>query len=206
MNPADLTTPPSDQFESLFTLRFATTKAWTDTVLGSFELFLNDHAQAEKKASGMAMSMVSHYPDRKVLVHSMLDLAIEELCHFKEVVKLLHERGLTLGPDKKDAYVNQIRALTRDGTDVYLLDRLLCAAIIEARGCERFGLIGRYSKDVKMHTFYQAIAASEERHHWLFVNLALKYFDQQTVTERLDELLDQEASILCKLPIRAALH
>jgi tRNA-(ms[2]io[6]A)-hydroxylase len=69
----------------MFELKYQTPKAWVDAVLNDFDTFLTDHAAAEKKASGMAMSMISHYPDRKSVVKAMADLAIEELIHFKQI-------------------------------------------------------------------------------------------------------------------------
>lgn len=190
----------------LFQLRCKTPSAWVDTVLENFTLFLNDHAQAEKKASGMAMSMVSHYPDKPELVKAMIDLAIEELAHFREVIKLMQTQSLVLGADEKDPYVNQLRKHMRDCTEVYLLDRLLIAAIIEARGCERFGLIASHHPDKDLRAFYQLITDSEAKHHLLFIELATHYFDIDTVESRLDNLLDIEATIVSQLPVRAALH
>jgi tRNA-(ms[2]io[6]A)-hydroxylase len=190
----------------LFQLRYATPLSWVNTVLANFNAFLNDHAQAEKKASGMAMSMLSHYPDKPEIVKAMIDLAIEELAHFREVIKLIQAQGLNLGTDEKDPYVNAFRQHMRNGTNFYLLDRLLIAAIIEARGCERFGLIGQYHNDPELQKFYQLIADSESKHHLLFIDLAALYFEAPVVEARLDELLTIEADIVQQLPIRAALH
>ncbi|MFT6387645.1 MAG: tRNA-(ms[2]io[6]A)-hydroxylase [Cellvibrionaceae bacterium] len=190
----------------LLALRMATSPEWTTIVLNDFNLFLNDHAQAEKKASGMAMSMLSHYPDKPELVSAMIDLAIEELAHFREVIKLMQSRGLQLGTDEKDPYVNQIRKQMRKGSEVYMLDRLLTAAIIEARGCERFGLIAKHHPDDKLRHFYQLITDSEAKHHLLFIELASQYFSSSDIEIRLDELLDIEATIIEALPLRAALH
>jgi len=154
----------------------------------------------------MALSMLSHYPDKPELVRAMIDLSIEEMCHFREVIKLMQARELSLTPDEKDPYVNQIRKTMRDGREVYMMDRLLTAAIIEARGCERFTLIGHALEDKKLKNFYQAIAASESKHHLLFIQLAELYFPLPDIQQRLDELLDIEASIIESLPLRAALH
>lgn len=189
-----------------FALRFATPSHWTQTVLSNMDHFLLDHAAAEKKASGMAMSMVSHYPDKTSIVVAMVDLALEELAHFKQVVKIILERGLVMGADSPDPYVNQLRALHRKGQNVYLLDRLLIGSIVEARGCERFGLIATHLPDGALKQFYRAICESEARHEDLFLRLAREYFDETTITERMDELLDKEAAIVKALPIRAALH
>jgi len=143
--------------ESLFILRYSTPFEWVQTVLADFDTFLIDHAQAEKKASGMAMSMLTHYPDKPELVNAMLDLSIEELAHFREVMKLMHTRHLQLTPDEKDPYVNGLRQHIRKGTEHYMLDRLLTGAIIEARGCERFALIAQqYRPTEKTRRFFYA--------------------------------------------------
>ncbi|MFT6791815.1 MAG: tRNA-(ms[2]io[6]A)-hydroxylase [Cellvibrionaceae bacterium] len=187
-------------------LRYQTHCSWTETVLGDFDAFLNDHAQAEKKASGMAMSMLSHYPDRPELVKAMVDLSIEELTHFREVLKLMQRRGLVLGKDEKDHYVNQLRHCLRREKEVYLLDRLLTAAIIESRGCERFELIAKSAIDTDLKNFYQRICDSEKTHHLLFITLACNYFPNSVIEQRLDQLLDIEAEIVRQLPLRPALH
>jgi tRNA-(ms[2]io[6]A)-hydroxylase len=187
-------------------LAFATPSGWTKTVLADFDVFLLDHAAAEKKASGMAMSMVSHYPDRTELVEAMVDLAIEEMNHYREVVKLIHSRGKITGKDEKDSYVNDFRKALRKGGDEYFLDRLLIGGIIEARGAERFGLIAQALEDGQIKNFYTAITRSEKRHLDLMVDLAYRYFDETVVSQRLQELITLEASIVAALPFRAALH
>jgi tRNA 2-(methylsulfanyl)-N6-isopentenyladenosine37 hydroxylase len=187
-------------------LRFTTPSAWTEAVLSEFDSFLLDHATAEKKASGMAISMLSHYPDRIALVTAMTDLAIEELTHYREVVKWIHQRGLTTGPDLKDSYVVTFRESLRKGSEVYLLDRLLTASIIEARGAERFALVAAALGPGPLKKFYQSIARSEERHYELFLDLAKQYLPANMIEQRWDELLDIEAALVAKLPIRAALH
>jgi tRNA-(ms[2]io[6]A)-hydroxylase len=187
-------------------LLYATPNAWADTVLADFDRFLQDHAAAEKKASGMAVSMLSHYPDRIELVSAMADLAVEELTHYREVVKWIHRRGGITAADEKDPYVIRFRECLRRGSEVYLLDRLLTAGIIEARGAERFALVAQALEPGPLKTFYQAIARSEERHYELFKELAQRYFAQDVVAQRWNELLEYEAQIVRALPLRAALH
>ena len=102
--------------------------AWLDAVLAAFNEFLIDHAANERKASAMAMSLVAHYPDRQELVTRMIDLALEEMNHFRQVVRLLQERGLVMAADEKDPYVNQLRSHVRKSRDEYFLDRLLSGA------------------------------------------------------------------------------
>ena len=184
----------------------STPPEWVEAVLENFDAFLNDHAAAEKKASGMAMSMALRYRDRERLVTEMIDLAIEEMMHFRECVRLLHERGLALLPDDKDAYVNGMREQIRTGRDTGFLDRLLTGSIIEARGVERFGMIAKALPAGELKDFYNAITGSEERHNDLFFDLAEAYFPEEEVALRFDELVRYEAALLQSLPIRAALH
>lgn len=190
----------------MYALRFNTQPAWTKAVLDDFDTFLIDHAAAEKKASGMAIAMLSHYPDKPEIVSAMIDLSLEEMTHFREVVKILHQRGLRLAADSKDPYVNALRQHSRAGKEVYLLDRLLIGSIVEARGCERFGLIAEALPAGDLKKFYRAITESEARHEDLFVKLAQLYFPQREIEQRLDQLLDLEADIVARLPIVAALH
>ena len=190
----------------MFSLHYATPKEWVDTVLADFDAFLIDHAAAEKKASGMAISMLSHYPNRSALVKAMADLAIEELAHFREVIKIMSLRGLQLGADTKDPYVNQLRKLTRKGSEAYMLDRLILGAVIEARGCERFGLVATALPEGDLKNFYQLIADSEAKHGSLFIDLAELYFPKHEVAQRLEQVLQEEAKIVQALPIVAALH
>ena len=189
-----------------FILKYVTPISWTETVLEDFDQFLLDHASCEKKASGMAINLLSHYPDRTELVKAMADLAIEELNHFREVTRLIHKRNLTLGTDSKDPYINQFRKSIRRGSDEYMLDQLLIASIVEARGAERFGLIGDALESGPLKDFYVAIHQSERRHQDLFIDLAKQYLPVADVEQRLDELLDIEADLVAKLPDRAALH
>jgi tRNA-(ms[2]io[6]A)-hydroxylase len=187
-------------------LRVSTPPQWLTAVLEDFDAFLLDHAAAERKASAVALSLISHYPDRKRLVSAMMDLAREELEHFYQVYLRLDARGLTLAGDHKDIYVRDLRQQIRSGRDDYFLDRLLVAGIVESRGCERFGLIAEALDGEALGEFYRAIADSEARHGELFIGLARGYFPGDRIDTRLDALLDVEASILASLEIRAALH
>jgi len=187
-------------------LRSSSSPDWLACVLAHFDQFLLDHAAAEKKAAGMALSMLSHYPDRPRLVTAMSELAVEEMVHFREVVKLIQERSLQLGADEKDPYVNEIRSWIRQGSEVYLLDRLLTGAVIEARGAERFGLIGAALPAGALKNFYRSLAKSESRHFELFLDLAREYFPEQAIAQRWEELLVAEADCIGRLPVRAALH
>ena len=183
-----------------------TDRAWTSVVLGDFDRFLQDHASCEKKASGMALSLASHYPDKPALVNAMVDLAVEELSHYREVVRLLAKRGVTIAPDTRDAYVRQLNALVRRGTENYLLDRLLVASIIERRGTERFGLVAEALPAGAEKRFFAALTQAEARHWSVFLDLARQYCGRELVEPRLQELVDSEARIVAGLPLEPRVH
>lgn len=187
-------------------LRATSSASWVQAVLEDFDTFLLDHAANEKKASGVALSLAAHYPDKPDLVEAMIDLSIEELSHYRDVYKLIRARNIPPVPDEKDPYVNQIRVLIRKGRENYFLDRLLTAAVIEARGQERFKTLAENIPDESLRGFYTAIYKSEDRHADLFIDLAAQYFSATTIQPRLEEILTAEAKILDELPIRAALH
>jgi tRNA-(ms[2]io[6]A)-hydroxylase len=177
-----------------------------DVVLSQFDDFLVDHAACERKASATALSFVVRYPDRTSLLDPLIALAREELLHFHQVYDILTKRGLRLAPDIKDPYVGALLKHCRSGGDERLLDRLLAFGIVEARGCERFGILAEALPEGELKDFYTDIARAEARHHGLFVRLARGFFDEETVQTRLDELLTLEAKIIADLPFRASLH
>lgn len=180
--------------------------SWLKAVLEDFDSFLLDHAANERKASAMAMSLVAHYPDKRKLVEAMIDLALEELNHFRQVVRLMNRRDLVPGPDIKDEYVNQLRGRIRRSPEDYLLDRLLCASVIEARGAERFALVAGALDETDLKTFYGNLARSETDHYRLFINLARLYYPESRVRQRFDDWLAIEDGILDSLAIRPRLH
>jgi tRNA 2-(methylsulfanyl)-N6-isopentenyladenosine37 hydroxylase len=187
-------------------LKVPTSPLWIEAVLKDFDSFLLDHAACERKASATAMTLLLHYPDRRELVSAMIELAQEELSHFAQVHERIAERGLVLSPDVKDHYVHRLTREFRQGSEPYFLDRLLVSGIVEARGCERFGLVAEALPAGALKDFYGTLAAAEARHRGLFLRLARVYFDEATIGQRLDQLLEIEAGILSELPLRAAVH
>ncbi|MCX7554883.1 tRNA-(ms[2]io[6]A)-hydroxylase [Marinicella sp. S1101] len=189
-----------------YELRVATSPEWVKVAKANFDTFLKDHAACERKAAALAMSMVQHYPDKPDLIRGMIDLAMEEMAHFREVMKIMLDRGLQQDNDEKDPYIKALLGMIRKDGRVYLLDRLLIFSIVEKRGHERFMMMGESLEEPKMKDFYVRLAKAEYRHYTLFVKLAHQYYDSSEVLERLDELLDAEAKIVKNLPFRAAVH
>lgn len=190
----------------MFDLKIASPQIWLQKVLDNFDEFLIDHASCEKKAAGMAISLASHYYQHMDLVEAMTDLALEEMNHFRQCVRLLKERNIALKPDVKDHYITELRKHVRNGKREFLLDRLVLFAIVEKRGHERFGLIAEGLKEGKLKEFYRVITRSEANHFELFINLAKQHFDESEVIERTDQLLTVEAEVIANLVITPRLH
>jgi tRNA-(ms[2]io[6]A)-hydroxylase len=150
--------------------------------------------------------MVVHYPDKDDIVREMIDLAMEEMAHFREVIKIMLKKGIRQIPDKTSFYIGSFMKTMRKDPRYYLLDRLLMFSIVEKRGAERFGLVGQALTEVKIKDFYQRLAAAEYRHYELFISLAHKYFASDEVNIRLEELLQLEADIIHQCEIKAAMH
>lgn len=176
------------------------------TVKADFDEFLRDHASCEKKASGMALNVASHYPDQPRLLSAMVELAVEELGHYREVIRILLERQIVPGADTKDPYISRLNQQVRRGSANFLLDRLLVGAVVERRGAERFHLVAKHLDDPQLQNFYTSIAASEARHWQLFFDLALQHCDPDQVPTRFAELTTIEGEIMLDLPLRPALH
>jgi tRNA-(ms[2]io[6]A)-hydroxylase len=188
-------------------LRSATPPAWADAVAADLDAFLKDHAANERKVSASAMLLAVHHPERRPLVDAMVDLAREELEHFTRVYRVLVARGQALGQDAPDPYMSAMRRLLRKrDMEEYLVDRLIVFGVVEARACERFTLLARTLADPALRELYRSLARGEARHHGLFLRLAHRYAACRAVTHRLAEVLDAEAAIVDRLPVRPALH
>lgn len=180
---------------------------WVDAVINDFDSFLKDHANCERKASAMAMSFVAKFPDRVEIVPLLIDTAVEELEHFRSVYQIMEKRNLILPHEiGQDMYVKQLVDKCRSGRLERFMDRLLLASVVENRGAERFRLVYENLDDPELKKFYHDLWASEAKHGEIFVQMALNYFDEKNVFERLKELNELEADIISNMPITPALH
>lgn len=185
----------------------ASPPGWIETVLNNFDAFLLDHADCERKASAMAMSFVAKYPDRLEIIPELIETAIEELEHFRDVYALMEARGLSLPASMgKDLYVKELLGHCRTGRDERFIDRMLWASVIECRGAERFRMVYQNLPEGELKKFYHMLWASEAKHGHIFVKMLLNYFPSEPVYKRLDELVAIEAAVLQALPLRPALH
>lgn len=176
-------------------------------MLASFDEFLKDHADCERKASSMAMSFVAKYPDRTEIIPELINTGIEELDHFRLVYKIMEQRGLTLNHSiGEDLYVKGLLKHCHSDREKRFRDRLIIASIVENRGFERFRLISENIEDAELAKFYKMIYLSEAKHGNVFVEMALHYFDEEEVFQRWEELAEVEAQVLEGLELRPALH
>lgn len=180
---------------------------WVELVLKDFPAFIQDHANCERKASAMMMSFVAKYPNRKEIISDLVDSAIEELGHFNQVFELMQKRGIPLKHEiDSDPYVNGLLSFCRSSSEERFLDRLLVSSVVECRGAERFKLVYEAVNDEELKAFYHRLWADEAKHGDLFVRLALHYFDEKTVYDRLQFFIEKESDIVSKMEIRAAFH
>lgn len=188
-------------------LTVASKKEWIDAVMEDFDAFLQDHADCERKASGMALSLVAKYPNRKEIIPELIDTSVEELEHFRDVYAIMEKRGVALNHEiPKDMYIQQLLKICRDGREERFMDRLLLASLVETRGAERFRLVYEALEEGELKQFYHRLWASEARHGEVFVRMALNYFEEDAVYMRLEEMKQAEGVILDSLEIKPALH
>lgn len=189
-------------------LTVATSPAWVDAVMADVPAFLQDHADCERKASAMAMSLVAKYPDRLEIIPELIATGVEELEHFQQVYEIMRERGIPLAKEiEADPYIKALMTLIHSDSQRRFLDRLLLASIIECRGAERFRLVSEaMTNDEQLRVFYHELWVSEAKHGHIFVKMALEYFEKKHVYERLGYLNDEEGKIVAGLKFRPALH
>lgn len=189
-------------------LKLPTDPRWVNIVAKNIEDILTDHAYCEQKAASAAISFIVGFPDYTELVSEMSDLAQEEMSHFTMVHDLMKERGLTLGRERKDEYVNKLRFYFPKGGSRLesLINRLLVAALVEARSCERFRLLSEELEDKKLAKFYRKLMISEAGHYTMFLRFARQYGDRNVVDQKWQELLEYEATVMKELSVSQTMH
>lgn len=185
----------------MFKLKLPTDPRWANIAEKNIAEVLTDHAFCELKAASTATSFISKFPDKTELVEAMVDLVREEISHFERVHELIKKRGFTLGKERKDEYVNEITQFCiKSGysREEYLINKLLLAALIEARSCERFKVLADHLKnlDPELSQFYYELMVSEANHYTLFIGFARKYAKTIDVEKRWNEILEFEGQII----------
>ena len=189
-------------------LKLKTDPRWVNIVEGNIEEILTDHAWCEQKAATNVITIITYNSEYVDLVTDLLEIAKEELEHFQMVHNIIKERGLTLGRERKDHYVNELfKFLKKDGSrnDAFV-DRLLFSAMIEARSCERFKVLSQNIKDPELAQFYKDLMISEAGHYTTFLGFARKYSEKVDVDKRWKEWLVFEGELITNYGKSETIH
>lgn len=189
-------------------LKLPTDPRWVNIVEKNIEDILSDHAWCEQKAASTAVSLIVSFPEYTELTQEMIALVKEEISHFKMVHDKILERGWVLGRDRKDDYVVQILKFFPKGGSrtTQLVHRLLCAALIEARSCERFRLLSEELEDKELAEFYRKLMVSEANHYTMFLGFARQYGNRNEVDQKWNDLLTYEAEVMKDLGKHQSIH
>jgi tRNA-(ms[2]io[6]A)-hydroxylase len=189
-------------------LQFETATSWAEIAKVNLEQILTDHAFLEQKAASNAVSIIINYSEETELVKEMSNIAIEEMQHFKMVHLLMVKRGMVLGREQKNDYAIRLQKFfnkTKDRTDA-LIQRLLVAALIEARSCERFKVFSENMEDEELSKFYKNLMISEANHYAIFLQFARKYQDREIVDKKWNALVAFEAEMMKERGSEAKIH
>ena len=194
----------SQDTKNILGLQLPTDPRWVDLAEISLEGILTDHAYCEQKAATTCITLIQRYSDKQKLVQELAPIVTEEWGHFRLVLAELHKRGLQLGKQRKDQYVNKLMEFQRKGGhyDDRFLDHLLMMALIEARSCERFKRLSEGLNDEYLRNFYRRFMESEAGHYTLFLELAETYIDKEKVRLRWKEWLDYENGVMASQELR----
>jgi len=190
--------------KNILGLQLPTDPRWVDLAGISLEAILTDHAWCEQKAASSCISLIQRYSARERLVMELSPIVTEEWGHFRLVLAELNKRGLRLGPQRKDIYVNRLLEFQQKGgsEEQRFLDKLLIFALIEARSCERFKRLSEGLEDPYLRNFYRRFMESEAGHYHLFIELAEYYIDKNLVRQRWKEWLDFESRLMASTEVR----
>jgi tRNA-(ms[2]io[6]A)-hydroxylase len=195
--------------KTILKLQLPTDPLWVKNIVsGNIEEILTDHAFCEQKAASNAITLIVQNPELSDLVQEMIALAREEMDHFKRVHDIILARGFVLGRERKDDYVGElIKFLKKGGSRrEMLVDRLLFAAMIEARSCERFKVLSENINDTQLSDFYYELMVSEATHYSTFIRLAKKYAEGIEVDARWKDFLAYEADVIRNYGKKETIH
>lgn len=189
-------------------LKLLTDPRWANIAESNLEEILTDHAWCEQKAAANALYLITNNSEHIELAQKMAEIAMEEMDHFNQVVEIIKQRGYTLGRERKDDYVNQLMAFVKKNAsrNTSFIDRLLFAAMIEARSCERFRVLSKNIADKELAKFYHDLMVSEATHYTTFLGFARKYAVDVDIEKRWAEWLEYEGQIIQSYGKSEAIH
>lgn len=170
---------------------------WAAVALADLDAVLVDHAHCEMKAASNALALAARHPKNAAFVLALAELAREELDHFARVVRELERRNIELGAPPVDVYAAELRKRTAGLDEDPLLVRLIVAALIEARSCERFKLLlDAMGESHPMHAFYGELFEAEARHYRTFLDLAGMFASEEKIRKVLERAAMVEAEVI----------
>ena len=191
----------------MFKLRLLTDPRWANIAESNLEEILTDHAWCEQKATTNAITLITMLPEYPEIITELLKIAQEELEHFQMVHEIIKKRGYEFGRERKDDYVGQLYKFIIQGSrEDYIIDRMLFAAMIEARSCERFRVLTENIKDEELKSFYKELMISEANHYTTFIGFARQLGNPEKVNRRWEEWLDYEAEIIKSYGKKETIH
>lgn len=191
----------------MFRLKLPTDPRWANIAEGNLSEILTDHAWCEQKAATNSITLITMLPEYPEIVTELLSIAQEELDHFQQVHEIIKKRGYEFGRARKDDYVNDLSKFIIQGSrDEYIVDRMLFAAMIEARSCERFRVLTENIKDEELKEFYRELMISEANHYTTFIAFARQLGDPEKVNRRWEEWLEYEAKIIRSYGNKETIH
>lgn len=191
----------------MFKLKLLTDPRWANIAEGNLEEILTDHAWCEQKATTNAITLITMLPEYPEIITELLIIAQEELDHFQQVHEIIKKRAYTFGRERKDDYVGQLfKFIVQGSREDYIVDRLLFAAMIEARSCERFKVLTENIKDEELKTFYKELMISEANHYTTFIGFARQLGEVEKVNRRWEEWLIYEAEIIKSYGKKESIH
>ena len=191
----------------MFKLKLPTDPRWANIAEENIEEILTDHAWCEQKAATNAIGLITMLPEYPEIVTELLAIAQEELDHFNQVHEIIKKRGYTFGRPRKDDYVNELAKFIIQGSrEDLIVDKMLFAAMIEARSCERFKVLTENIKDEELKGFYKELMISEANHYTTFIGFERQLGNPEKVNKRWDAWLEYEANIIKSYGNKETIH
>lgn len=192
----------------MFKLKLPTDPRWANIAEGNLEEILTDHAWCEQKAVTNCITLITMLPEHTEIIDELISIAKEEMDHFEQVHNIIKARGWVLGWERKDSYVNELYSFMLKGgsRQQFVVERLLFAAMIEARSCERFKVLSDTIADKELAVFYKDLMISEANHYTAFIGFATKIGTDIDVKKRWEEWLEAEAKIIASYGKSESIH
>jgi tRNA-(ms[2]io[6]A)-hydroxylase len=156
---------------SLAGLLAPTPARWVEAACAGWQEILLDHAYCEKKAASTALALIFAYPECAGQSQALARLAREELRHFEQVNRMMERLGVPFRRLQPGRYAAGLRAALATHEPLRRMDLMLAGALIEARSCERFGLLAP-RLPAPLGAFYGELERAEARHGELYLEFA----------------------------------